>query len=141
VFAADRSAVESLLAQAREAAEMGKPTYAFQKKLKEHLALMEHRRFTIQNEEKAKGCCEMYPHMCAIRQFGQLKESINLLTKGNLSETIFLKKNIDAPTIGKLVLVLRERGWQFAPATEGNEAVYTALYNAMKQTVVRGNFQ
>jgi hypothetical protein len=137
-FAADRTAVETLLADARKAAEMGQSTYDIQKKLKFHLAQMESRRLEILH---SKSCVEMFPHVDATQQLGQLEQSIKLLSKGNLSETIFLKKNIDAPTIGKLIIVLEQRGWQFAPATEGNEAVYTALYNAMKQAIVKGDFQ
>jgi hypothetical protein len=94
---------------------------------------------SIQHDEKTR--CEMYPHMYAIRQLGQLQQTINLLSKGNLSETLLLKKNIDAPTIGRLVVILGQRGWQFAPASDGNEGVYTALYNAMREAFVRGDFQ
>jgi hypothetical protein len=139
VFEADRKAVESLLVQAREAGENNKSTYALQKKLKDHLAHMEYLRFEMQHSDKQR--VEMYPHMQAIRQLNQLQDSIKLLTKGNLSETLFLKRTIDADTIGKLVTVLRDRGWQFAPATEGNEAVYTALYKAMRQSIDNGRFQ
>ena len=139
-FTADRNAVDALLAQAREAAEKGGSTYAIQKKLKEHWARMEGRRVAILQAEVKQGHVEMYPQMYAKQQLEQLMESINLLGKGNLSETMRMKKNIDAATIGKLVTVLRERGWQFAGATEGNEAVYTALYNAMKEAIVKGNF-
>lgn len=140
VFAADRKEVEALLAQARQAAESGSPTWIFQKKLKEHLNRMEGGRVAILQADMKRGSVEMWPQMYAKQQLGQIEQSIGLLGKGNLSETIMMKKNIDAPTIGKLVLLLTERGWQFAGATEGNEAVYTSLYNAMRQAIDRGNF-
>jgi hypothetical protein len=141
IYKKDREKVEELLKKGLSLAERGEMTLPIQTELKGLLFSLDSRIFDNVQVLKEKGAFDPYLFTAAKGQLRQIQESINFLSRPNPTETIFMKKSIDARTVGELIILMRDRGWKFDKALVGNEQAYTTLYNAMKKAISEGKFQ
>ena len=134
-FKEEREKVESLMKEGFKAAQEGEMTRPYEQQLRVQMKKLDNKAFMVMQAEKQTGSFDPYPHNYARRQLGQIQESINFLGKPNLTESLFMKKNVEAQTVGQLVMLMRDRGWKFDKASDGNQAVYVALFNRMKEAM------
>jgi hypothetical protein len=67
----------------------------------------------------------------ARRFLNQLSSAITALEQPDVGDQISGKVSVQAKTVQELVKEMNKRGLTFAPAVSGDEAAYTALYNAL----------
>jgi len=67
----------------------------------------------------------------ARRFLNQLSSAVTALEQPDVGDQISGKVAVQARTVPDLVKELNKRGLTFAPAVNGDEAAYTALYNAL----------
>jgi hypothetical protein len=68
----------------------------------------------------------------SMRFLNDLSRSVRSLGQANASELVTGKWQPEAETVDQLVASLTKRGLRFAPASQGNEAAYSSLFQSLR---------
>lgn len=125
-FKEDRAKVDRLMGDALGQARTGEADFGTVRDLQATIARMQDE---LRNQIK-----EMTPndYIQSKRFLGELEGTTRALTAPNAADLVSGKWQPEATTVDQLVAAMTKRGVNFAPASRGDEAAYSSLFQSLR---------